>query len=119
MPERGCGRRLDSFAAVLWDMDGTLVDTEPYWIEAEFALAEGYGGTWSREHALHLVGQRPARLRPLHPRADGHRPSTPEQIVERAARLGDRAGRARRAVAAGRARAARLACATPACRARW
>jgi HAD superfamily hydrolase (TIGR01509 family) len=43
-------------AAVLWDMDGTLVDTEPYWVEAEFALAERYGGTWSREHALNLVG---------------------------------------------------------------
>jgi HAD superfamily hydrolase (TIGR01509 family) len=37
-------------------MDGTLVDTEPAWIEAEFALAERYGGTWSREHALRLVG---------------------------------------------------------------
>lgn len=49
-------RRLDSFAAVLWDMDGTLVDTEPYWMEAEFALAERYGGTWSRDHALELVG---------------------------------------------------------------
>jgi HAD superfamily hydrolase (TIGR01509 family) len=43
-------------AAVLWDMDGTLVDTEPCWIEAEFDLAEAYGGTWSREHALNLVG---------------------------------------------------------------
>jgi HAD superfamily hydrolase (TIGR01509 family) len=43
-------------AAVLWDMDGTLVDTEPYWIEAEFALAERYGGSWSQEHALNLVG---------------------------------------------------------------
>jgi HAD superfamily hydrolase (TIGR01509 family) len=42
--------------AVLWDMDGTLVDTEPYWIDAEYALAERYGGTWSREHALNLVG---------------------------------------------------------------
>jgi HAD superfamily hydrolase (TIGR01509 family) len=42
--------------AVLWDMDGTLVDTEPYWIDTEFALAERYGGTWSREHALNLVG---------------------------------------------------------------
>jgi len=52
----GPGRRLDSFAAVLWDMDGTLVDTEPAWIAAEFALAERYGGTWSREHALQLVG---------------------------------------------------------------
>ncbi|GAA4126177.1 HAD family phosphatase [Nocardioides fonticola] len=43
-------------AAVLWDMDGTLVDTEPYWIEAEYELAERHGGTWSHEHALQLVG---------------------------------------------------------------
>lgn len=43
-------------AAVLWDMDGTLVDTEPYWIESEFELVEKYGGRWSREHALNLVG---------------------------------------------------------------
>jgi len=45
-----------TYAAVLWDMDGTLVDTEPYWIETEFALAKKYGGTWSTEHALELVG---------------------------------------------------------------
>lgn len=43
-------------AAVLWDMDGTLVDTEPYWIETEYAMAEKYGGTWSHEHAMNLVG---------------------------------------------------------------
>ncbi len=43
-------------AAVLWDMDGTLVDTEPYWIAAEFDLAAEHGGTWSEEHALKLVG---------------------------------------------------------------
>jgi HAD superfamily hydrolase (TIGR01509 family) len=42
--------------AVLWDMDGTLVDTEPYWIETEFELVEKHGGTWSTEHALNLVG---------------------------------------------------------------
>ncbi len=43
-------------AAVLWDMDGTLVDTEPYWIEAEYDLIGAHGGTWSHEHALNLVG---------------------------------------------------------------
>ena len=37
-------------------MDGTLVDTEPYWMESELALAERYGGTWSREQALQVVG---------------------------------------------------------------
>lgn len=43
-------------AAVLWDMDGTLVDTEPYWMAAETQLVEKYGGTWSHEEALSLVG---------------------------------------------------------------
>jgi HAD superfamily hydrolase (TIGR01509 family) len=43
-------------AAVLWDMDGTLVDTEPYWIEAEFRIVESFGGEWSLDHAHHLVG---------------------------------------------------------------
>ena len=43
-------------AAVLWDMDGTLVDTEPDWIASEFELIEAHGGTWSHEHAMNLVG---------------------------------------------------------------
>lgn len=43
-------------AAVLWDMDGTLVDTEPHWIAAETALLGRYGATWSHEQALQLVG---------------------------------------------------------------
>ena len=47
---------MPAYDAVLWDMDGTLVDTEPYWIESEYAVAESYGGTWSHEHALNLVG---------------------------------------------------------------
>lgn len=37
-------------------MDGTLVDTEPYWIEAEYALVERFGGRWSDELAHQLVG---------------------------------------------------------------
>jgi HAD superfamily hydrolase (TIGR01509 family) len=43
-------------AAVLWDMDGTLVDTEPYWIAEEHALVEQHGGVWTDEHAHQLVG---------------------------------------------------------------
>ncbi len=37
-------------------MDGTLVDTEPYWIQAEHDLVESYGGVWSDEYAHQLVG---------------------------------------------------------------
>ena len=33
-------RGASDLAAVLWDMDGTLVDTEPYWIESEFEIVE-------------------------------------------------------------------------------
>lgn len=43
-------------SAVLWDMDGTIVDTEPYWIEAEHTLVESYGGTWTDELAHECVG---------------------------------------------------------------
>ncbi len=42
--------------AVLWDMDGTLVDTEPYWISAETDLVESFGRTWTYEDAMALVG---------------------------------------------------------------
>ena len=37
-------------------MDGTPVDTEPYWIRAEHGTVESYGGTWSDELAHRLVG---------------------------------------------------------------
>jgi HAD superfamily hydrolase (TIGR01509 family) len=43
-------------AAVLWDMDGTLVDTEPYWLGAETRLVESWGGVWTHEDGLQLVG---------------------------------------------------------------
>ncbi len=42
--------------AVLWDMDGTLVDTEPYWVSTEYELAERHGGRWNDADALTLVG---------------------------------------------------------------
>jgi HAD superfamily hydrolase (TIGR01509 family) len=43
-------------AAVLWDFDGTLADTEPLWIAAEYELVAKLGGHWSDEHAHQLVG---------------------------------------------------------------
>lgn len=37
-------------------MDGTLVDTEPYWMQTERALAAEYGAEWTTEDGLALVG---------------------------------------------------------------
>jgi HAD superfamily hydrolase (TIGR01509 family) len=43
-------------AAVLFDMDGTIVDTEPYWMTAESELVHSWGGTWTHDDGLTLVG---------------------------------------------------------------
>lgn len=43
-------------AAVLWDFDGTMVDTEPIWFASEFAVADEIGGVWSDELAHEMVG---------------------------------------------------------------
>lgn len=45
-----------TLAAVLWDMDGTIVDTEPYWMRAEHELVGEHGGTWSEAQGMQLVG---------------------------------------------------------------
>ena len=37
-------------------MDGTLVDTEPYWMVAERELVGSFGGTWTHDDGLLLVG---------------------------------------------------------------
>lgn len=37
-------------------MDGTLVDTEPYWLDAESDLVHAAGGVWTPEDGLQLVG---------------------------------------------------------------
>lgn len=37
-------------------MDGTLVDTEPYWQESQVRLVAEHGGTWSREDGDSLIG---------------------------------------------------------------
>lgn len=68
--------------AVLWDMDGTLVDTEPYWVEAEERLVRSYGGTWTEEQGQALIGN------DLHVSAralqeQGPVPLSVEDIIER------------------------------------
>ena len=73
-------------AAVLWDMDGTIIDTEPYWIAAEMHLAEQHGGTWTHDDALTLIGQAiPKSAAVLQERAGVH--GTIDEIVDELIRL--------------------------------
>ena len=37
--------------AVFWDMDGTLIDSEPYWHEGELKIAADHGGYWDEDLA--------------------------------------------------------------------
>jgi HAD superfamily hydrolase (TIGR01509 family) len=50
-------------------MDGTIVDTEPYWMASQKELVARFGGTWTHEDAMILVGSgldRTARLLQQH-----------------------------------------------------
>lgn len=69
-------------AALLWDFDGTLADTEPLWIEAEYDLVGGLGGTWSDEHAHQLVGNSLIDSGSYIVHAIGRPDLTPEWVVD-------------------------------------
>lgn len=73
---------LDLPRAVLWDLDGTLMDTEMLWFAQEKALVTEYGGEWSDENAMSLVGL-PLLESAAYIRA--HSPVTldPQSIVDR------------------------------------
>ena len=43
-------------AAILFDHDGTLVDTEPVWAAAKVALVAEFGGTWTEQDTLDCLG---------------------------------------------------------------
>jgi HAD superfamily hydrolase (TIGR01509 family) len=67
--------------AVLFDMDGLLVDSEPLWLEAETAVMARLGATWTRADQLQLLGGSLGRtVRYL--RAKAVRPVSPSQVAE-------------------------------------
>ena len=43
-------------SAILFDMDGTLVDSEPLWLEAEIEVMESVGCNWTQEDQLLCLG---------------------------------------------------------------
>jgi HAD superfamily hydrolase (TIGR01509 family) len=63
-------------------MDGTLVDTEPYWLDAERGIVEEHGGVWTDEDSRAVVGSAMSHsARYIRERGGVDLP--PEQIVER------------------------------------
>ena len=73
---------MSNLSAVLWDLDGTLVDTEPYWIAAEYRLVESFGGTWTDRDAHQLVGN-PLLVSAAYLRDHGNVQLPLPQIVDR------------------------------------
>jgi HAD superfamily hydrolase (TIGR01509 family) len=43
--------------AVFFDMDGTLIDSEPLWFDTEVSIIAEYGFELGREHWVHVLGQ--------------------------------------------------------------
>lgn len=83
-------------AAVLFDMDGLLVDSEPVWYAVERVVMDGFGVAWSPGQAATLVGN------PL--------PVSAQILLDAAGVDGDARGLAQHLV---EAMAARLAVAVP------
>ena len=75
-----------ALSAVLFDMDGLLVDTEPTWTVAEVELAERLGGTWTDEIKVSVVGTRMETAVPVILAALGHLP-TPALVQDTSDRL--------------------------------
>jgi HAD superfamily hydrolase (TIGR01509 family) len=46
----------DGLAGVLFDMDGLLVDSEPFWFEVECSVMDRLGGSWGERDQAALVG---------------------------------------------------------------
>lgn len=75
--------------AVLWDMDGLLVDSEPLWTIAERELAVRLGGTWDDRIKAAVVGTRLDVAVPAILRWFGAEP-TPDRVASTSLELLDR-----------------------------
>lgn len=61
--------------AVIWDMDGTLVDSEPLWGEATYAMSEALGKRFTLEQRMQTVGTNFDFTFELAARNGGHDPN--------------------------------------------
>ena len=78
--------------AILWDMDGTLIDTEPYWMGSEAELVHRFGGEWTDADALAMVGK-PLSEGAKIMQAHGVPLSVPEIVAEIVAAVGSHLSR--------------------------
>lgn len=69
-------------AAVLFDMDGTLIDSEGLWLEAEHAVMTGLGATWGPADQEHCLGGPLERVADYMIERSGAA-VTPEEVGER------------------------------------
>lgn len=61
-------------------MDGTLIDSEPFWQAAEYELVESGGGVWTHDDALALVGS--DLMAAAHVLVAAGAPMSPEEVVQ-------------------------------------
>ena len=93
--------------AVLFDMDGLLIDSEPLWLQVETAVMARLGAEWTEADQAQLIGGSLDRsVRYMLSRAT--RPVPPDVVGEwLMSGIAEQVRRERRAGPAGRARAAR------------
>ncbi|KUP97107.1 HAD family hydrolase [Thermobifida cellulosilytica] len=65
--------------AVLFDMDGTLIDTEPMWMDTEAEVAAAFGYTWTAEDQQRCLGGSAAAVADLIAERSGTR--TPQSEI--------------------------------------
>lgn len=77
----GGNQRMTGADAVLFDMDGLLIDSEPLWLEAETAVMARLGADWTTADQAQLLGGSLKRtVRYLMGKAA--RPASPEVVAE-------------------------------------
>jgi HAD superfamily hydrolase (TIGR01509 family) len=68
--------------AVLFDMDGTLIDSEPIWFDTEVAILADYGYVLGPEHWVKVLGQ-PNEIAVAYLLEVSGVPLTPQQLNDR------------------------------------
>ena len=66
--------------AVLFDMDGLLVDTEPLWFETEVEVMARLGAPWTKQDQEHLLGGS-MKNTVAYLQAKARKPATPDQLA--------------------------------------